>query len=66
MSDPTIVSDSRMMMGKPAAGTDATVDLPSDSPLRRLRSEVVYPTSGWAESEGPCGTRQVVRLEGRR
>ena len=32
MSDPTIVSDSRMMMGKPAAGTDATVDLP---PIRR-------------------------------
>jgi hypothetical protein len=46
MSDPTIVSDPRMMMGKPAAGTRATVDLPSDSPLRRLRSEVVYPTSG--------------------
>ena len=34
MSDPTIVSDSRMMMGKPTAGTDATVDLPSDSPLQ--------------------------------
>jgi hypothetical protein len=50
MSEPTIVSDPRVMMGKPVvAGTRATVDLPSDSPLRRF--ELKSSTRQWLSTK---------------
>ena len=67
MSAPTIVSDPRVMMGKPVvAGTRATVDLPSDSPLRRFELKSSTPPVAEHKARDPAEPAKSLGWQGRR